>query len=221
MATILVGSTGFADDMIISGRTPCGGNRMVDVADLIDDDDFVLAMARFADGVWTESQIKRKFRFDDATWQKLGSDDRLVEKIEALKELRIRRGDTKRERAQQRVIQAPQILEAIMLSDASPKHRIDAAKALDAFANGPEAAAPAASAGQFLIQIVLSPNEIIRYPQSDDKTTEKLLDVSPKVIEHGAHNNDDDETEQLATPWGLFLTATNKQGSDGNGGQPL
>jgi hypothetical protein len=123
---------------------------MVDVADLIDDDDFVLAMARFADGVWTESQIKRKFCFDDATWAKLGSDDRLVEKIEALKELRIRRGDTKRERAQQRVIQAPAVLENIMMSaDASPKHRIDAAKALDAFANGPEAAAPAASAGQF------------------------------------------------------------------------
>jgi hypothetical protein len=220
MATILVGSTGFADDMIISGRTPCGGNRMVDVADLIDDDDFVLAMARFADGVWTESQIKRKFRFDDATWQKLGSDDRLVEKIEALKELRIRRGDTKRERAQQRVIQAPAVLENIMMSaDASPKHRIDAAKALDAFANGPEAAAPAASAGQFLIQIVLSPNEIIRYPQSDDKTTEKLLDVSPKAGEHDTHDNDDAE-QQLALPWGAFLV-TNKQGGGGNGSLPV
>jgi hypothetical protein len=218
MATILVGSTGFADDMIISGRTPCGGNRMVDVADLIDDDDFVLAMARFADGVWTESQIKRKFRFDDATWQKLGSDDRLVEKIEALKELRIRRGDTKRERAQQRVVQAPEVLGNIMMSaDASPKHRIDAAKALDAFANGPEAAAPAASAGQFLIQIVLSPNEIIRYPQSDDKTTEKLLDVSAKAVEHDTDDHDD--AEQLALPWGAFLM--NKQGGGGNGGQPL
>jgi hypothetical protein len=219
MATILVGSTGFADDMIISGRTPCGGNRMVDVADLIDDDDFVLAMARFADGVWTESQIKRKFRFDDATWQKLGSDDRLVEKIEALKELRIRRGDTKRERAQQRVVQAPEVLGNIMMSaDASPKHRIDAAKALDAFANGPEAAAPAASAGQFLIQIVLSPNEIIRYPQSDDKTTDKLLDVNAKAVEHDTDDHDD--AEQLALPWGAFLV-TNKQGGGGNGSLPV
>jgi hypothetical protein len=197
---------------------------MVDVADLIDDDEFVLAMARYADGIWTQAQVKKRFRFDDATWQKLGSDDRLVDKIETLKELRIRRGDTKRERAQQRVVQAPEVLGNIMMSaDASPKHRIDAAKALDAFANGPEAT-PAAPVGQFLIQIDLGGGEIIRYPASDDdqhdKTTEKLLAVSPKAVEHDSDpRHNDDETERLATPWGLFLTA-NKQGG-GNGGQPL
>jgi hypothetical protein len=198
---------------------------MVDVADLIDDDEFVLAMARYADGIWTQAQVKKRFRFDDATWQKLGSDDRLVDKIETLKELRIRRGDTKRERAQQRVVQAPEVLGNIMMSaDASPKHRIDAAKALDAFANGPEAT-PAAPAGQFLIQINLGDGEIIRYPASADdqhnKTTEKLMDVSPKAVEHDTHDSDNDETEPLSTPWGLFLTAANKRGGDGNGGQPL
>ena len=56
---------------------------------------------------------------------------------------RIRSGSAKRERAQQLVVQAPNVLGDIMLdASASPKHRIDSAKALDAFAaNGPESRA--------------------------------------------------------------------------------
>src|SRR5262245_26007053 len=172
--------------------------RMDDVTNLVDDEAFVLAMARYADGVWSEAQVKRRFRFDDATWQKLGADDRLVEKIENLKELRIRRGNTKRERAQQRVVQAPEVLEKIMMSaDASPRHRIDAAKALDDFANGPEAATPAAAASQFLIRIDLGGGEILQYPQRDnDQHGKPILDVSPKAVEHDNAPQDSDDAEQ-------------------------
>ena len=78
----------------------------------------------------------------------------LIESIEAEKVRRIRNGSTKRERAQQLVVQAPDVLGGIMLdASASPKHRIDSAKALDAFAaNGPEAA-PASDRFQITINL--------------------------------------------------------------------
>jgi hypothetical protein len=70
----------------------------------------------------------------------LGENDALVERIEAVKIHRIRSGATKRERAQIEVVDAPPILGGIMRDpSANERHRIDAAKALDAFAaNGPE-----------------------------------------------------------------------------------
>jgi|SRR5215813_7769811 len=122
---------------------------------LVDDPEFVTEMARFADGLRTEAQIKKKYRFDAATWNRLGEDDALVEKIEAEKQRRIRDGSTKRERAQVEVIDAAPILGGIMRDpNANERHRIDSIKALDALAaNGPESAAVAES--RFVIQINL------------------------------------------------------------------
>jgi hypothetical protein len=98
---------------------------------------------------------------------------------------------------------------------APAKNRIESAKELRVVAdNGPQMA-PAAAAGQFLIQINLGGGEIIQYPASNDKPN-RLLDVSAKTVEHD--NNDD--AEQLALPWGAFLV-TNKQGGGGNGGLPI
>ena len=48
---------------------------------LIDDHGFIVDMARYADGLLTEAQIKKKYRFDAATWNQLGTDDALVEKL--------------------------------------------------------------------------------------------------------------------------------------------
>src|SRR5262249_2533683 len=64
------------------------------------------------------------------------------EMIEAEKIRRVRNGAFKRERAQQHVTKAPDILEKILSDErASPKHRIDAAKVLDDLAdNGPQSA---------------------------------------------------------------------------------
>jgi hypothetical protein len=122
---------------------------------LADDYAFIVDMARFADGLLTEKQIRKKYHFDAATWKKLGSDDALVEKIEAEKERRIRDGSTKRERAQVEVIDAAPILGKIMRDpNANERHRIDSVKALDALAaNGPEAV-PAAD--RFIIRIDIS-----------------------------------------------------------------
>jgi hypothetical protein len=52
--------------------------------DVINDTEFITDLARYGEGVLTEAQVKRKYRgFDDDVWEKLGSDDALVEAIEA------------------------------------------------------------------------------------------------------------------------------------------
>jgi hypothetical protein len=187
---------------------------------LLEDSDFVVMLVRFSEGLVPEAAVRKKYRLDDATWDRLGADDALVERIEAEKAKRIRDGSSARERAQKHFAQAPDVLGTIMNDPRAPaRNRIESAKELRVVAdNGPQVA-PAASMEKFSIVINLGNNEIIKYPPNDDKPN-KLLGVSPKVIEHDS----DDEgaaDQHLATPWGLFLTATNKQGGEGNGGQPL
>src|SRR5262249_34610929 len=128
---------------------------MDDPTSLIENHDFIADCARYADGLLSEQDVKKKYRFDDDTWARLGENDALVEAIEAEKLRRVRSGLAKRELAQKHVVKAPDVLNTIMLdSAASPKHRIDSAKVLDQFAaNGPEAA-PAAD--RFIITINLS-----------------------------------------------------------------
>ena len=111
-------------------------------APLKDDHEFIADLARFAEGLTTEEAIRKKYRLSDDVWTKLGDDDELVRAITDEKTRRIRNGATKRERAQQLVIEAPEILGAIMRNTKnSPRHRIDAAKGLDDISgNAPEAA---------------------------------------------------------------------------------
>jgi hypothetical protein len=120
-----------------------------------DDNEFIADLARFAEALVSEADIKRKYRFDDEVWTSLGGDDELVRAIEAEKVRRIRDGSSKREKAQLLVVKAPDVLGNIMLdAGASPRHRVDAAKALDGFAaNGPGQGAPAAD--RFVITINL------------------------------------------------------------------
>ena len=133
---------------------------------------------------------------------RLGENDALVEAIEAEKTRRIRNGSTKRERAQKLVAQAPGVLGDIMLdASASPKHRIDASKTLDAFAaNGPEATA---AADRFIITINLG-SDVERYNKS---IAINANDVDP---------NDIDTKPQALLP----MIAANKRKHD-DGGEPL
>ena len=43
-----------------------------------DDSEFVTDLARFAEAIVSEADIKRKYRFGDEVWAKLGDDDELV-----------------------------------------------------------------------------------------------------------------------------------------------
>ena len=123
-------------------------------AHLENDLEFIADCCRFAEKILTEAQVRKKYRLPDDIWERLGSNDALVEKIEAEKIRRIRDGSSKRERAQLLVVQAPDVLSGILLdANASPRHRIDSAKALDDFAaNGPDAA-PASDRFQITINL--------------------------------------------------------------------
>ena len=48
----------------------------------LDDHALIQNLARYAEGLLSKEAVKKKHRFDDATWQRLGTDDTLVEKIE-------------------------------------------------------------------------------------------------------------------------------------------
>ena len=170
---------------------------------LEDDLEFISDLARYAEGLFSEQDVKKKHHLSADTWEPLGSNEVLIEKIEAEKVRRIRNGSAKREKAQQLVVKAPDVLGGIMLdASASPKHRIDSAKALDAFAaNGPEAA-PASD--RFQITINLG-SDVLHF---DKSIAIDANDVDPF--------NDTD-----TTPQGLLAAiAVNKRKDDG-GGEPV
>jgi hypothetical protein len=148
-----------------------------------DDPGFVQDMARFADGVLSEAQIRKKYRLAANVWEALGNNDELVERIEAEKLRRIRDGSTKREKSQQLITKAPPILDNIASDvNASPRHRVDAIKALDSMAaNGPEAV-PAAD--RFIITIRLDSDTTLHF----DKPRAPMIENNP---------NDSDTAPQL------------------------
>src|SRR5262245_20725156 len=180
-----------------------GGDRMGDVVNfptsLIEDGDFILACARYADGLLTEAQVKKRFNFDDDTWKRLGENEPLIAAIEAEKERRIRNGETARERAQKLYAQAPDVLGGIMHDDgASPRHRIESARELRQIAaNGPDAA-PASD--RFQITINLGADVVERY--------DKSIAVNPNDV--APHNVD-------TAPQGLLPIIAAKKKDDGNG----
>src|SRR5215471_12005309 len=77
---------------------------------LIDNLEFITDLARYAEGLLSEQQVKKKHRLPDDVWTRLGEDDALVEAIEAEKVRRVRNGQAKREKAQQLVVQACDVL---------------------------------------------------------------------------------------------------------------
>ena len=111
---------------------------------LINNHEFLADCARYTEGLYTRTQVKKRWRnIDDATWDTLGNDNELVDAIERERIRRIRDGSAKREKAQQHVVAAPDILNEIMTDPkANDRHRVDAIKTLDQLAGGnsPEAA---------------------------------------------------------------------------------
>ena len=60
-----------------------------------DDHEFVVDLARFAEGITTEEAIRKKYRLANEVWTKLGDDDELVRAITDEKTRRIRDGNIK------------------------------------------------------------------------------------------------------------------------------
>jgi hypothetical protein len=114
-----------------------------EIADLKDNQEFVDDCCRHSEGVLGEAAMRKKWRFDDATWELLGSDDELVRAIAETQTHRIRSGAAKREKAQQHIVRGVDVLSKIMDDpQANVRSRVDSIKALDALADpGPQHAA--------------------------------------------------------------------------------
>jgi hypothetical protein len=159
------------------------------------DQSFIEDMARYADGVLTEKQVRKKYcLFTEATWTAL-NDDAFVEAVELEQTRRVRSGATKKELAQLHVIKGPAILDGIATDKRqSAKHRIDAIKSLDALADpGPEAATP-----QDKIHIVIDLGADVRAKgqqpdPADVITIDAAVKPKPKQIE--------DHNEQPSDEW--------------------
>jgi hypothetical protein len=162
---------------------------MDDAGSLINNLEFITDLARYVENLLSEQQIKKKYRFDDDTWTKICKDEAFIEAIETEKIRRIHNGAAKRERAQQHIIKAPDILEKIMSDpDENARHRIDSAKALDALAdNGPRAT----PADRFIITIDLGEDAKLRLaePNPNDIIT---IDVPRKTPAAIANQSDND-----------------------------
>jgi hypothetical protein len=170
---------------------------------LLKNHEFITACARYAEGLLSEAQVKKRFRFDDETWDRLGSNEPLIEAIEAEKERRIRSGVTARERAQVLFAQAPQRLGDIMNDDGtSPRHRIESARELRQIADSGKEAASASASDRFQIIINLG-DDVLKF--------DKSIEINP---------NDTDPHNTDTTPQGLLpIIAAKKR--DGGDGEPI
>src|SRR5262245_5597251 len=134
-------------------------------------------LARYAEDILSDHDIKKKYHFDNATWTRLCTDERFIEKIEAEKIRRTRSGITARERAQVLFAAAPMTLGAILNNDKTPvRNRIEAAREIRAVA-ATGADAIATSEERFVIRIDLGQDHklvidqpIRPTPGNDDNT---------------------------------------------------
>jgi hypothetical protein len=190
---------------------------IVDATSLIESADFVLDFCRFSESLLSEKFLRRKYAFDQATWERLGSDERVIEAIESARVMRMRNGDSAREKAQQIFVAAPAVIGSILNdSSANAKHRIEASREIRTIANvGPESTP---SADRFEIKIILTGDtlgpEIIEHYNMPRKPG---LDVTgTQTTKSTAIDADDPGHVDTATL--AAIAAKNRSGSDSDGG---
>jgi len=167
---------------------------------LLTNTEFLADMARFAETILSEADVRKRHYLNDNDWERLGSDERLIRAIEDEKIRRVRNGAHAREKAQQVFVKAPDVLDEI-LSDksASPRHKIESSRELRAIAAmGPETTP---TAERFVITINLGEDH-------------KL--IIDKPIRPTAHD-DGEVIEQELLP----MIAANKRKDGGDGGEPI
>jgi len=163
---------------------------------LRENSELVTSLCRFAEGLETESAVRKKWRLSEETWELLGNDDELVRAIDELKIQRVRSGALKRELAQGHIIRGVGVLATIMDDvKANNKHRLESVRALDAIADpGPQHD----TAQQDKITITIDLGADVRQQgmkSSPDNvlTIEAVPRSGPKQIEHDHSEPPSDE----------------------------
>jgi hypothetical protein len=157
---------------------------------LIENQALLEDLARYAEGLYTRQQIKKKWReLTDEDWKRAGSDEALLEAIEAEKVRRIRNGQAKREKAQQHIVKAPDVLSTIMSDPKSnARHVVDAIKTLDHLADPGSQTAPATD--RFVIHIDLTADAKLKGIEPDPADVIVIDATRPAAI---TDKTEDDE----------------------------
>ena len=176
--------------------------------------ELITDLARYAEGLLDEAAVKKIYRFSDEDWDRMGSNDELVEKIQVEKTRRIRDGRSARERAQALFAEAPAVLGTILHGDdISPRHKIESCRELRAIAaNGPEVAAPET---RFIISIDLGGGEVLKFNKSIECTPHDDPD------RHGTNIDTNSDADDDPYGWGLIAIATKNKSGGGGSGQPI
>jgi len=154
---------------------------MNDARSLTDNLELIIDCCRYSGGLLSEAAVKKKYRFTDDVWTRLGEDEPFVEAIEAEKLRRVRNGSAKRELAQKHVARAADILNSIMCDErASPRHRVDSVKALDALAGGETQAAP--EQDRFRIVINLGADQRLVFDKAIKPDAPRTIDHAPQEL---------------------------------------
>jgi hypothetical protein len=153
---------------------------------LHENSELITSLCRFAEGLETESSVRKRWRLSEETWELLGSDDELVRAIEEEKIRRVRSGQLKREKAQAHIVRGVDVLATIMDDPkANNRHRVDSIKALDSLTGDPQAAP---EQERIFIRIDLSadtrdPKDVLTIEATPRPSTPKQIESS---------GNDDD-----------------------------
>lgn len=156
---------------------------------LMKDSDFTLDLCRFAEGLVTESAVRKRWRLGEEEWVAL-NDDEFVRAVDELRTDRIRSGAYKRERAQQLIAEKGcSTLDKILSNDRSnDRHKIDAVKVLDGLAEGGPRAVHD-DVDRVSVTINLGGGEVYHYggsvkpvPGNDGWRDGKVIDAVPKQI---------------------------------------
>jgi hypothetical protein len=171
-----------------------------DTTSLINNHELIQNLARYAEDLLSEHDIKKKYRFDNATWTQLCTDEKFIEAVEIERIRRTRLGLTARERAQKLFTETPTVLGNILHDETKPsRHRIEAAKEIRAVAaTGPDAA----SASEEKFSIVINLGEDYKL------VVDKPIQPTPN------DSNTIDSTAQELLP---VIAAKNREGNGGNG----
>ena len=150
---------------------------------LLTNTEFLADMARFAETILSEADVRKRHYLNDNDWERLGSDERLIRAIEDEKIRRVRNGAHAREKAQQVFVKAPDVLDEI-LSDksASPRHKIESSRELRAIAAvGPEATP---TAERFVITINLGEDHklVINKPIAVGPDDGEIINHEPQAM---------------------------------------
>ena len=151
---------------------------------LINDHSFISDLARFAEGIVSQQDVKKKYRLEESEWDALGENDELVRAVDAEKVRRIRNGSSARERAQLKFVAAPDVLGNILTDNsASPRHRFEASRELRAVASvGPEATP---TEDRFQITINLGADQVIHIDKpikpGPDPHDGEIIDATPQA----------------------------------------